>query len=91
MLLLILYGIRNDKAREVWKQWLNYFFCCHNCCHKSTHHIQASASNTDKLSTIKSAKKYTMATNTHAGETSFADELAKAVVQAKAMRSSGIQ
>ena len=87
MLLLILYGIRNDKAREVWKQWLNYFFCCH----KSTHHIQASASNTDKLSTIKSAKKYTMATNTHAGETSFADELAKAVVQAKAMRSSGIQ
>ena len=60
LLLLIFHGFRNDKAREVWKQWLNFV----TCRDKKTYSSGASTSNTMKRSTFPSSAKSAPSTST---------------------------
>ena len=60
LLMLIFHGFHNEKAREVWKQWLNFV----TCRHKKAYGSGASTSDTMKRSTFPGTRKSAPSTST---------------------------
>ena len=79
LLMLIFHGFRSEKAREVWKQWLNFV----TRRYKKAYGSGASMSGTMKRSTFpgsgksapsKSTASYSLDTLTHTGNPLFASD-----------------
>ena len=60
LLILIFHGFRSEKAREVWKQWLDFV----TCRHKKAYGSGASTSDTMKRSTFSGTRKFSPSTST---------------------------
>ena len=83
LLLLIFHGIRNEKAREVWKQWL-YFALCRYKGVNYTGVSSVSSINISKQSTIRRAPSSNMASNLDTNPQAGNAKVTESVVDAEA-------